>query len=287
MSRWCKPLHFTRVPAGYLAVAVARTLLLAAAESLIAADVLICATLSRRMPAPIRRELSRLTVQHARRCPRCRPEPRNRVSIDDDAIAAPAPETEKHRKQRPPPSFAVGVGDLRRMSARQAASAVDVRLRSSPYGQPALATGTRMARHRARRASPHAAASESRTASPGLMSRPVITCDNLQVLQPEAAATDRDRLGVRCCRCPSTPRPTARSGSGHHHRPAQRAGSAACSIWPLVQVTTERQQAHLFRPGPQRPAEYVLTEAESSIVVSDRRNAPRSRTSCRAARRPA
>ena len=57
--------------------------------------------------------------------------------------------------------------------------------------------------------------------------------------------------------------------------------------WPLVPVTTtERQQAHLLGLDRSAPAEYVLTEAESSIVVSDRRNAALG-TSCRAARRPA
>ena len=44
--------------------------------------------------------------------------------------------------------------------------------------------------------------------------------------------------------------------------------------WPLVPVTTtERQQAHLLGLDRSAPAEYVLTEAESGIVVSDRRNA--------------
>ena len=39
MSRWLQALRFSGVPAGYLAVAVACMLLLAAAESLIVADV--------------------------------------------------------------------------------------------------------------------------------------------------------------------------------------------------------------------------------------------------------
>ena len=321
MSRWLQALRFTRVPAGYLAVAVACTLLLAAAESLIVADVWrsrdhALETLrsdARQATDAKARELSQLltdvyvTTRTISLLPAVRrPEPRNRVSIDDDAIDGKrfsvtdaqtvlqlyhhlaellsvseiyvvydgfAPE----RGEVPFLMFdSVIVERIRHLTAGPGARAAGSAAAGRPGDEPEQEEGEEYAEivrqlAQLRRQHPTLPASAPHGVA-SLMSRPVITCDNSQYLSARGGH-DRDRLGVLL----SVPIYAEADGAlkGLVTTIVRlNVLEARLLDWPLVPVTTtERQQAHLLGLDRSAPAEYVLTEAESGIVVSDRRNA--------------
>ena len=241
MSRWLQALRFARVPAGYLAVAVACTLLLAAAESLIVADVWrsrdhALETLrsdARQATDAKARELSQLltdvyvTTRTISLLPAVRrPEPRNRVSIDDDAIDGKrfsvtdaqtvlqlyhhlaellsvseiyvvydgfAPE----RGEVPFLMFdSVIVERIRHLTAGPGARAAGPAAAERPGDEPEQEEGEEYAEivrqlAQLRRQHPTLPASAPHGVA-SLMSRPVITCDNSQYLSARGGH-DRDR----------------------------------------------------------------------------------------------
>ncbi|MFT3953486.1 MAG: EAL domain-containing protein [Piscinibacter sp.] len=320
MSRWMHALRFTRVPAGYLAVAVLATLLLAATESLIVTDAWrsrdhaleSLRSDARQATDAKARELSQLltdvyvTTRTISLLPAVRrPEPRNRLSTEDDAIDGRrfsvtdaqtvlqlyhhlaellsvseiyvvydgfAPE----RGEVPFLMFdSVIVERIRRLTAAPgahnagSAAAGTAAEPEQEEGEEYAEIVRQLAQLRSRHPMLPAGAPHG-VAS--LVSRPVITCDNSQYLST-GSGHDRDRLGVLL----SVPIYAEADGAlkGLVTTIVRlNVLEARLLDWPLVPVSaSERQQAHQLGLDRTQPAEYVLTEAGSGIRVSDRRNA--------------